>query len=372
MALVSVPSMVMPMGIGWNDRWDLFPSTTALMLMDATNKSVAFIGQIVTSDGGSHTIDTTGSSSIGWPAGSSIFSNVGSQFRVGIAAVDTTAGPPARAVNVADVITFDVVAQYTGGGGVLQSIAWNTSVPTAGTKTIAHGDLVAVCFQLTAKAGSDGFRVAAIASEGQHRPTTTLFTSAYVAQSILPNFIITFSDGALGYFFGSHATGPTLPSRTWNSGSSPSEYGQLFQMPFGMKVSGLYGWPAVTADLDMVLYSDPLGTPVAERTVFVDANTVGSTGAVRMTVMFDSPLIVKPNQPIVAAFKPGGSNISAYYKTLNNAAHRITDVCGLSGYGVQRTTGAFLNANSSLDHYYIGLMASALHAPSVPTYQLGP
>jgi hypothetical protein len=58
--------------------------------------------------------------------------------------------------------------------------------------------------------------------------------------------------------------------------------------------------------------------------------------------------------------KPGGTKITAYYKTLGAAGHRATDPWGTAGYGISRASGAFANANSSLDHYYIGLLVSAL------------
>jgi hypothetical protein len=373
MALLTLPgAMLSPIGVGWNDRRDTIPAVTTTVVMDATNEAVIMAGQIVTSDGGSHTLDTSGSSSIGWASASSAFTNAGTTFNVGVAAVDTSTGPPARAANASDVITFDVKAAFTGGGGGVTSSAWQTSVPTTGTKTIANGDYVAVCFQMTAKGGGDAVRVAPTLTDGQHRPTVTTFLGgSYAASGSGPNTIITFSDGALGYFFGSDVVGVAVSTRTWNSGSAQAEYGQLFQMPFGMKVSGLYGWIDPDADFDMVLYSDPLGTPVAEKTVSIDANTTSSAAGMRFTVMFPTPLIVKPNQPIVAAFKPGGSNVSAYYKTFNSAAHRIVDAYGTSGYGVQRTTAEFSDANSGLSHYYIGLMASAFEQPAVPIYQIG-
>lgn len=371
MALVTIPgSMLVPIGAGYTTKIDGVPVVTNTLITDAVNEAVIYTGQIVTSDGGSHTINTTGASSIGWLTGSVVFANAGTTYRVGIAAVDTTAGPPARAVNVSNVITFDVHAQLIGGGGGITATSWQTTVPTTGTKTIANGDLVAVCFQMIARGGSDAVRPAATVAEVQHRPAVTTFVAAYTAVADVPNTIITFADGALGYFLGADVSSG-ITTRTWNSGSPQAEYGQLFQMPFGMMVSGLYGWLDPDADCDMVLYSDPLGTPVAERTVSIDANTLGSAAGLRTAVMFPTPLIVKPNQPIVAAFKPGGSNISTYYKTFNNAAHRITDPYGTAGYGVQRTTGAFSDVNSSLENYYIGLMASAFHVPTVPTYRLG-
>src|SRR5262245_6556067 len=70
------------------------------IVLDAALEAAVFIGNIYTDDGGSHTIDTTGSSSLGWMAASVTFANAGTSVSVGLAAVDTGTGPPARAVNV--------------------------------------------------------------------------------------------------------------------------------------------------------------------------------------------------------------------------------------------------------------------------------
>jgi hypothetical protein len=367
MALINIPGMPQVLiGAGWNAKRDGAPAATSIIL-DATNEASIFIGHMVTSDGGSHTLNTTGSSSIGWQTGTSTWANTGSTLVVGVASADTSAGPPGRAANSSDVITFDVSASYTGGTGITTG-SWHASVPTTGTKTIANGDLVAICHQLTARGGADVVRVVANSTEAQHLPLVTSFTGgSYAASVSTPDCIITFSDGALGYFFGTDVFS-TISTRTWNSGSAQAEYGQLFQMPFGMKVSGLYGWVDPDADFDLVLYSDPLGTPVAEKTVSLDANVMVGASGRRFSILFPSPYLVRPNQPIVAAFKPGGSNISTYYKTFNDAAHRITDPYGTAGYGVQRTSGAFSDSNSSLDNYFVGLTASAFEQPATPTY----
>jgi hypothetical protein len=37
----------------------------------------------------------------------------------------------------------------------------------------------------------------------------------------------------------------------------------------------------------------------------------------------------------------------------------VADTWGVDGYGISRASGAFSNANSSLDHYYIGLIIGA-------------
>ena len=376
MALLDLPgSMMVPIGLGWSVLRDTIPGATSILL-DASGESLVYCANIITSDGAPHTIDTTGSSSITWRTGTTGYNTAGSGsvFKVGLATVDTAAGPPMRAVNVADAITYDVSKTIPGAVGAIPSVSTQVSVPDAGSKTIANGDFVAICFEFVTRGGTDVVRVVAATSVATNRPGGTFISDvkAYSEGVNVANVIITFSDGALGYCYGCDYLA-TLVTRTWNSSSSPSEYGQLFQMPFGMKVSGLYGWADPDANFDMVLYSDPLGTPVAERTVFLDAHVAIGASARRWTVLFPSPYSVKPNQPIVAAYKPGATSISAYNKTISNAAYRITDAYGTTGYGVQRTgTGAFSDAGSSLQHYYIGLMASAFEEyPVQPTYALG-
>lgn len=328
------------------------------LTMDAANEAAIFYGRIKTADGASHTIDTTGSSSIGWRAGGVTFANAGSTMKVGIAAVNATVGPPGRAANVADVITFDVAAVFTGGGGGISASVWNSSVPTEGTKTIADGDLVAVALQMTARAGADSVAINGPTSPTAfHLPSVTQFLGgSYAIQSQLPNIIITFSDGTIGWLHGSEIIGASNGSTTWNSGSATKEYGQLYDLPFPCKVYGLYGTIDPDADLDVVLYSDPLGTPVPERTVAIDANWAAIANPRKFHVLFPTPYEVAANQKIGAVFKPGGSSVVAQFKTLANAAHRVADPWGTSGYGISRASGAFANVNSSLDHYYIGLL----------------
>ena len=341
--------------------------------MDATNEALIFVGYVATSDGGSHTIDTTGSSSLGWRTGAVTFANGGTTAVVGLADVLTTAGPPARAVHASDVITFDVAASFTGGGGGITANAWQTSVPTTGTKTIAHGDFVAFAVQVTARGGADSIEANYTSTGSPHAPTVTTYTGGTYAGAIAgsPNAVITFSDGALGYFYGGTDVISSTTLRTWNSGSATKEYGQLFDLPFPCKVYGLLGIVDPDANFDMVLYSDPLGTPVAERTISTDANTVAGTLGRRIHVLFPTPYFVDAREKVGAVFKPGASNISAYYKTLASATHRVTDPWGTSGYGISRATGAFADANSGLDHYYIGLLVGAFDSGVYPGFALG-
>lgn len=332
-------------------------------LLDAANEACIMVGQVFTDDGGSHTIDTTGSSSLGWLTGSLTFANAGTTVKVGLAAVDTATGPPARAANVADVITFDVSKSLTGGGGGITANAWQTHVPDAGTKTIAHGDIVAFAVQMTARGGADAVRptMGSVALGGSTLPTVTGFTgAAYSLSSSYPNVVITFSDGTLGFLYGSNVFTTQNTTQTWNN-TGTNEYGNFFQMPVPVKIYGLTLNCAVSGDADFVLYSDPLGTPVAQKTCSVDLNTVGSATANKnFVVLFSSPYSTTASQPLAGIIKPtSATNVSSIYLTVNSSSHQKAYSLGTNCYAVNRASGAFAAQNSSKDRFAIGLLVGA-------------
>lgn len=330
---------------------------------DAVNEAAIFIGRWRTSDGASHVLDTTGSSNMGWRTGGNTLTSASTTVKVGLAAVDTSSGPTARPVNSSNVITFDVSASFLGNSGSITSGAWQSHVPDTGSKTIANGDLAAFAVQMTARGSSDAVFTAYMPSNNNLlRPTVSEFNGGSFGNIVgLPNVFITFADGAFGWIEGCEIFS-ALSTRTWNSGSATKEYGQLYQFPYPVKICGIYGTIQLSsADCDVVLYSDPLGTPAAAvPALTMDQNTISSGFAGRwFEETFASPYSLPANTPIVAAYKPAGSNVVAPYKTLAAASHRIADGWGTSGYGVSRASGAFANVNSSLEHYYIGLKVEA-------------
>lgn len=340
------------------------PSLQTATTMDAANEANIFYGRIITEDGGSHTIDTTGSSSIGWRTGAVTFANGTTNLVVGLAAMNTTTGPAPRAVNVADVITFDVSRTYTSAAAPAAN-SWIETVPTSGTKTIANGDLVAMCVQMTARGGADSVIIQAAGSLA-----TTLFAgctsfagAAYSNATRQPNCVITFSDGALGFFEGGYVASVSPTAQSYNTGSASVEYGNLLQFTVPVNVYGIRGTIQIgaNADAELVLYSDPLGTPAAAKTVSIDANVVSITGSGGLyDCLFPSPYVLAANTPVAAILKPTtANNVAMSYKTFNASAHQKSDMLGASCYAVNRASGAFAAQNSSKDRFAIGLLVGA-------------
>jgi len=354
------------MAVGAANRQGI-PGTTTLAasLLDAANEAVVMVGRIYTDDGGSHTIDTSGSSSLQWRSGAVTFANAGTTVKVGLAAVDTTTGPAVRAVNASDVITLDVSKSMAGGGGGVTANAWQTHVPDAGSKTIANGDLVAFCIQMTARGGADLVNVSTISELlTAVRPSVTGFlNTVYANQARQPNAIIVFSDGTIGSFWGGFVASVGNTNQAWNNASGTKEYGNLLQFPFPAKVYGITANVAISGDCDLVLYSDPLGTPVAERSVSIDLNAVAAAGTGPITELFSTPFSLSANVPYAAIIKPtSGTNVSAGYLTLNDAAHQKAWNNGANGYAVNRASGAFASQNSNKDRFGIGLLVGAFDA----------
>jgi len=178
----------------------------------------------------------------------------------------------------------------------------------------------------------------------------------------MPNCVITFSDGVRGYFYGGHITSAAT-TLNWNASSGTIEYGNYMSLPFPVSVYGLtthVGPNSATANWDMVLYSDPLGTPVAQKTVSIDANATAAATTLTTSVLFPTPYVTTANQPLAAIMKAtvAAQNISTIYKSFNISAHQKSEFPG-TAYAVNRSTGAFASQNSGKDRFAIGLLVGA-------------
>lgn len=366
MSLVALDGTpLMMLGGGQRPLGGGLAANTSLATLAAAKAAAIMIGRVFTEDGASHTIDTTGSSSMGWRSGALTFANAATTVVVGLATVDAANGAPGRATNSTGTITPSVSKSHTGGGGGITANAWQENVPSSGSLAIANGDLLAAFVQMTARGGADSVVVQAQAmTTSLLRPNCTSFdgTSTYTNATQTPNFTITFSDGKLGWFYGGAVINSTT-AQTWNSGSATKEYGNYLLMPFPAKIYGLYGAINLTtnaADCDGVLYSDPLGTPVAEKTITLDANTVHASAAQAPFIeLFTSPYSAKANQPLAAIFKPGATDVTSTYRIMNASAHQKSLDYGSNGYAVNRASGAFAAQNSNKDRFSIGLLVGA-------------
>lgn len=282
-------------GMGFRLDSAMMWSTNAVTsnTMAAAGRSCAFIGKIYI-DGApaSKTISSAGGK-IAFRTGTCTFANAGTNFRVGIQDLASTGLEDG---------TFDVYADFTGGGGGIASNTPYEKAMTNGSKTLNHLGIYAICFETTARAGADSIIVQSYGnvdffnSAVTEFPYRTVDTGAGVTrQSSAPyGAAIIFDDGTLGWIEGGwYCPDLTTGNISFNSGSTPDEYGAVFKVPFTCSVRGGYlnvGSISSTDTFEIILYSDATGTPVAERTVTVDPNYVGAAaaGPAQVLVSFDS------------------------------------------------------------------------------------
>lgn len=344
------------------------PSST----LNASNETCYFVGNIVLENplSSSKTISAAGGGSIVWLANAVVFANGGSTFKVGIQDV-STASSPAQGDG-----TFDVEASFTGGGGGITGGGINTSVMTSGTKTIANGDLVAITFSMTGRAGSDSVNVAHHHEDltlGLCRmPVVTNNTTGSVARvsNALPLCYILFDDGTIGWIFGSYFITSAIAAIAYNSGSATAdEYGNLLYNPFtfyATAIAAFCTFASTSADAELLLYSTPLGTPVVERTVTIDATQLGgATGTAKTVYMLPTPFLLKANTEYGITLRPTTANNVTLYMVDSSSTGGKTGSPNSNCYAMRRldNTGAFSDYNGGtaktrqLSIYLIGIHA---------------
>ena len=335
-------------------------STTSATL-DAAGEEVHFVGQISLqngSSGGSKTISSAGGK-IHLRFGTTTFANAGTTVRVGLGAVSTTLNPPALSGSPA--ATPDVYDDLVGATDTITSSTIKTITMSTGTKTISHGDFVAISINMSARGGADSVVVSfSLPLENATTPmpvTSTYIASTWARVSGVGSAVIEFDDGTFGWLDSSLELTPIYSSNSLVSVShnvstgTADEYGNLIRFPVACGVHGArfyYAPTSASADYEIILYSNPLGTPVAERTATVDATMLGITTGI-CTIMFSSPFVVTASTDYAITIRPTTANSI----TTSALDHEPVSVLKASGtdntdcYAVRRldNTGAFSDYN---------------------------
>lgn len=252
-------------------------------VIDAAGEMICMIGSIwfAAGPGTSKTFSSAGGN-IQFRTGTVTWASAGSTVRVGIQNVSTSAGPPARCVE--DWTTgsppYDDLVQGT---DTVSSNTWTTATMSAGSRTLAHGDLVAVTWDMTTRNGADSVTLTGftgISSSVNQRPVWTTKTGgSWAAAVIVPNVVITCDDGTLCFIAGG-LPASSVTTRTYNNGTATAdEYGNIVTPGGKMGTDELWAQVAPVGDFDVILYSDALNVtaPTSEQSVSVDLNAVTST-----------------------------------------------------------------------------------------------
>lgn len=315
--------------------------------MDAAGESSFAVGHIrlSTGVGTTKTLSSAGGK-IHWRTGAVTFANGSSNLRLGVQ--DVTAS----GVND-DTWTSEPQADLVGG---TDTITANTVMSTAiesGSRNITHGDFIAIGAELTARGGADSIVVATInagvAAYSSHGAIDT--GSGPALQSLSQMFTIEFDDGTIGTF--DSVVPHVYEARAaYGTGSNPDEYALVVQFPFTFQASGLYAHVAnvvAADDFELLLYTDPLGSPSASKTLTFDSSlfavTSGNPGTVSRPFT-STDVTIAANTLYGIAIRPSTANTLSHHQInlgSGNANLRRATQLGTSwsGYSRDGNSGAF-------------------------------
>lgn len=339
---------------------------------DATDEKYAMMGRVHI-DGRPSAAKTISSSGgkIHFRTGAVTWATSGTTLRIGIQDLDNTTGP-----NGTPDGTFDVYDDIVQGTDSLSANTWTTITMSSGTKSIAHGDLIAVVFDLTTRNGSDSVAYSALNQTQANHPLCRGYTTSWQNPiNGLPLVVIEFDDGTLATILGS------LPFITYtlelfSDSTNPDERGLIFQVPFACQVEGcvlspIYFGTGANSDCDITLYETPLGTPNALATKSILAENMNTTESA-FFLLFSSPAYLKSNTDYCLAIKAtGASNVGLRVCTLPSAASRCFIDGGTNLRKGTRNNGSGAFSEDTTNLYVMGVLISAVDAGPSPSYQLG-
>jgi hypothetical protein len=333
---------------------------TNTFTMDAVAEKVALIGTVYI-DGRPGTAKTISSASgkIHFLPGTATFADTlttPTTIRVGIQDLDDTTGGSGAGVGATVDGSFDVYADLVAGTDTITTSTWKTVAMSSGTKDITHGQKIAIVFDMTARGANNTDTVqvtgVAISAGNAGFPQLQHNTASWVRQASIPICVIEFDDGTLGTIEGSMQFS-AITAVSYASNSTPDEYGVLFQLPFESTAISIWmiGRPSTNAaNGELILYSDPLGTPVAEATITLDANNFNLSDGLRLGEwVLPTAKTLSANTDYAVTFRPTTTtNVSLTYFTLADANYRKF-MAGTNVSRAHRTdnAGAFTSTTTS-------------------------
>jgi len=359
------------------------PVSGAVGVVDLATEKFAMIGHLYF-EGRQSGAKTFSTGSIQWRAGTAVWATSPTAMDIGIQGVTAT-GPIARPNG-----TFTVKRTVSAPTGIVTS-SWITTVMNSGSASLTHGDLIAVVWDMTARAGSDSVQIT-----GQNPPYVANLvggfpiTNAYLSgawqttgstgnASKWPDVILVMDDGTMG------TIAPTIPfnsqgTEQFLSTTNPDERGLVFQAPFDCTIDGLWafgGFADANGDFNLKFYSNPTsGTPTQLGTVAVQAEQAGQTANDSIIYKPITPVNLTKNTDYLVTMEATGSgNVRLAITTLASTDHRAfyPGSTTLKKATRQNATGAFAIESPAVTIYRMGVMISHVDdgGSPPPTYGLG-
>ena len=238
--------------------------------------------------------------------------------------------PPAPARATIGAAAFDVWDDVVGGTDTLTAATWREETMTAGTPfTVQDRDFLALCFHLDVASGSASVRLrqgSSVAGSGALASAVITLVStgpAYSASALIPNVMLLFTDGTLGWFEPSRVFS-TIDTTTATIGESNS-LANIVQVPFPCQIDAIAAYvshSSAAADVALEVLGTPLGTPTVLATVAVDANVVISATARALITRLPTSLTLTAATPYAISLKQTTANaVTGTYWDTPSAAY---------------------------------------------------
>lgn len=314
-------------------------------ILDAVGESQAIVGQMILASGPgtSKTLSAAGGGQIIIKT-TLVTQGSGTDVRVGLQDVGATGLEDG---------TFDVSGDFVGATNPLVLNSINRVTMATGSKTVSHGDLIAVVVEMVARASSDAVRIVRGAGTPNClMPYCTIDSGSGPTKNAgQPMYTVIFDDGTMGWLaldsFAHNEDNPTA----FGVSSTPDEHALIFEIPYKANAISLFMMLSsfgTSDDFEAIIYSDPLGTPTVQATITVDADLTGGSGAnpTYWEQLLSSPFTFQPNTLYAIALRPTTGNTLSYRRAnfgSGNSDMRAGSTFGLNARLGTRTdqTGAF-------------------------------
>jgi hypothetical protein len=325
-----------------------YPPAATSTVIDASGEKVAWVGQVFTPNRGSKNIQT-----VGFLPGA-ITAAGGSNMRLSLQNVDTTTGFPFRPDGTQDQTVDFLISAPT-------ASTWYQTGNLSATRTVAHGDLIAVVLEFETFAGADVFNVQNLSTSSTLNGNWGLshFTASWGKINVMPNVVLGFDDGSFGTLSAGAFPFASLTTDTISSSSTPDEVALRFTVPFACKLDGAwiaFSSAAAGRNFDVVLYE---GTS-ALATVPIDADTTNATAGTVYLVHFAEQTLAPSTVYYVAAKPTTTGNGVAYSYTVSNANHFQAAAGGTEWHFASRSDAGAWSATTT-KRLHAGILVSALH-----------
>lgn len=259
-------------------------------------------------------------------------------LKVGLYTVDANGDPTATAYG-------SMVAGTQ--GSLSANTAYAVELGTGATAT--KGDMVAIVIEFDSYVA--GNLQVAIGFEARwNLPYASLYSAAAWGKLAYPAM------AAIGYGTPTPVypwTGMSVPfsARTalnFNSGSTPNEYALRFNVPFPLRVTGMWwqGFANAGADYDAILYSGT--TPITGMTQRVDGDAVAGTQAYLNFVQFDSTAELAKDTEYRLSVKPADATGIRLQRSTYLSSALLGAMGGSAGfYESTRAGGAWSDATDT-------------------------